>query len=89
MGNEDGNVGMGLSQGLCPECGYSHPPVSGGCPMKKVQSPSGEILDFNIFLNPMKDILLSQVKMKNIKESSKFFKWMVVECTKIAEEYKE
>ncbi len=89
MGNEQGNVGMGVSQGVCPECGFSHPPVTGGCPMKKVESPSGEVLDFNILFTPLKDILIGQIKMKNIKDSKKMFKWMIIECTKIAEEYKE
>lgn len=87
--NERGNSGMGMSQGICPECGFAHPPVQGGCPMKKVKSPAGETLDFNIFFNPMKDILLSKIKMNNIKDSEKFFKWMIVECTKISENYKE
>ena len=89
MGNEQGNSGMGVSQGVCPECGYSHPPVQGGCPMKKVESPSGEVLDFNIFFTPMKSILEGQIKMKNIKDSKAFFKWMIVRCTKLAEGYIE
>lgn len=89
MGNEQGNVGYGMSQGVCPECGYAHPPVQGGCPMKKVESPSGEVINFETFLRPMKDILLAQIKMKNIKDSDKFFKWMIVTCTKLAEGYIE
>lgn len=89
MGNEQGNIGMGMSQGVCPECGFSHPPVAGGCPMKKVESPSGEVLNFNTLFDPLKEILISQIKMKNIKDSDKMFKWMIVECTKIAESYKE
>ena len=42
------NSGVGMSQSVCPECGFSHPPTPGGCPMKKQTSPSGEDVDFNI-----------------------------------------
>lgn len=87
--NEIGNSGMGMSQGVCRECGFSHPPVQGGCPLRKEQSPTGETLNFNKFFDPMKNILFAQIKMKNIKDSDKFFKFMIVECTKIAEDYKE
>jgi len=87
--NERGNDGMGMSQGVCSECGFAHPPVVGGCPLKREKSPTGETLNFNIFLEPMKNILFAQIKMKNIKDSDKFFKYMIIECTKIAEGYKE
>lgn len=87
--NEQGNGGMGMTQGTCPECGFAHPPVVGGCPMKKEKSPTGETLDFDIFFNPMKTILFSRIKMDKIQDSEKFFKWMIVECTKVAESYKE
>jgi len=88
MGNEMGNS-QGMSQGQCPECGFVHPPVTGGCPMKKIESPSGEVLNFNTLFDPLKDILIGQIKMKDIKDSDKMFKWMIVECTKVAEGYKE
>jgi hypothetical protein len=88
MGNEIGNS-MGLSQGICPECGFAHPPVQGGCPMKKVESPSGETLNFDTFFRPMKEIMFAQIKMKDIKDSDAFFKWMIVRCTKLAEGYVE
>ena len=89
MGNEMGNSGMGMSQGTCPECGFAHPPVQGGCPMKTQNAPSGEVIDYNILFVPLKDILYAQIKMKEIKDIEKFFKSMIVDCTKIAEEYKE
>ncbi len=89
MGNEQGNISMGMSQGVCPECGFSHPPVQGGCPMKKVESPAGEVLNFDTFFRPMKEIMFSQIKIKNIKDSEKFFKWMIVTATKLAEGYVE
>ncbi len=72
--------GVGMSQGVCRECGFSHPPVQGGCPMKKQKSPSGEELNFEICLAPMKEILFAQIKMKNIKDSDKFFKHIIIEC---------
>ncbi len=90
MGNEHGNM-QGMSQGTCPECGFSHPPVAGGCPMKKKKqkSPSGQSIDYNILFTPLKKILYSQIKMKDIKDVNKMFQSMIVSCTKIAEEYKE
>jgi hypothetical protein len=87
--NEQGNSNMGVSQGVCPECGFSHPPVQGGCPMKTQTAPSGEVIDYNILFAPLKDILYAQIKMKDIKDTKKFFKWMTVTCTKLAEGYTE
>ncbi len=87
--NEQGNSGMGMSQGVCPECGFAHPPTPGGCPIKKEKSPAGETLDFNACLDPLRNILFAQIKMKNIKDSNKFFNHMIIESTKIAEAYEE
>lgn len=87
--NESGNSGMGMSQGVCQECGFAHPPTPGGCPLRKEKSPSGETIDFNSALDPLRQILYAQIKMKNIKDSNKFFKWFIVECTKLAEGYSE
>lgn len=79
----------GASQGICPQCGMIHPPIDGDCPMKAEKTESGIEVDYNIFFNPMKQILHSQIKMKDIKDIDKMFKHMVVECTKIAEAYRE
>jgi len=81
--------GVGMTQGMCPECGFAHPPVVGGCPMKKQSSPTGENIDYNILFTPLKTALYAQIKMKNIKDVNKMFTSMIVECIKIAESYKE
>lgn len=75
----------------CKFCGYSHPPIRQGekCPMAKEKTNSGEEIDFNSFFASLKNILISQIKIKNVKDSKKFLGNILVEITKMSEGYKE
>lgn len=75
----------------CSECGLSHPPVPVGekCPLAKEKTITGEEINFNDFFVSLKNILTSQIKIKQIKDYKKLLGKMIVEITKIAEEYKE
>lgn len=82
---------MELSFKICEQCGFSHPPLRTGekCPMAKEKTPSGQEINFNEIFNSLKNILTSQIKNKNIKDLKKFFGKIIIEITKISEEYKE
>ena len=84
-------MGPGMTQPICPQCGFGHPPLAAGekCPMAKDKTPSGEIIDFTSFFSSLKNILTSQIQKKNIKDSKKFLGNILVDILKIAEEYSE
>lgn len=81
----------GVSFSICSQCGYSHPPLPTGekCPMAKEKSPSGIDIDYTEFFSSLKNILTSQINKKDIKDIKKFFGNIIVEITKISEDYKE
>jgi hypothetical protein len=83
--------GMGMSFGVCSQCGYSHPPIPEGskCPMAKEKSPSGKVIEYEQFFSSLKNILTSQIQKKNIKDTNKFLGNIIIEIVKIAGEYKE
>ena len=80
-----------MSYQICSDCGYSHPPITDGkrCPMAKDKSPAGEVIDFTGFNSSIRNILISQIQKKNIKDSKKFLGNIIVEILKIVEVYKE
>jgi len=77
------------SFGRCEQCGFTHPPVTGKCPMAKEKTSSGQELDLNPLLTQLRTIAISQIKTKNIKDLKKFFSYIIVEMTKLMENYKE
>lgn len=76
---------------ICSQCGFSHPPILDGskCPMAKEKSPEGESIDYNNFFRALQNILTSQIKNKNIKDTKKFLGTILVEITKQIGEYTE
>ncbi len=77
----------------CPQCGSMHPPVNPGeiCPNKKIEIKGAGIKDedINKFLVSLKNIFVSQVESKGIKDGNKLFKLLIMELTKFLEGYKE
>lgn len=71
---------------LCNQCNTFHPPLPPGekCPMAKEGTE-----DYSQFLLNLRNIISSQIKLKNIKDVSKLFAFMQIECMKIIESYKE
>lgn len=82
---------MEMSFAKCPQCGFSHPPVKSGekCPLAKEVSPSGQIIDFDSFFVSLKNILTSKIQTKDIKDSKKFLGNILINITKLSEEYSE
>jgi hypothetical protein len=80
-----------MSFPVCSFCGYAHPPIPGGgkCPMAKEKSPSGQIIEYDEFFTSLKNILTSQIQQKNIIDTNKFLGSILVQITKLSEEYKE
>ena len=83
----------GMTFSVCKDCGFSHPPVPAGsrCSMSKTKelTPSGQEINFDVLITPLKNILVSQIKKKDIKDQKKLFGKVIVEITKIVEDYKE
>ncbi len=77
----------------CPQCGAMHPLLRPGetCPMKKVEVKEAGITDedVNRFLTSLKNISVSQIQSKGIKNGNKLFQHLTVELTKILEAYSE
>jgi len=82
-----------MSFEICKECGYSHPPIPGGtgtkCPMVKEKTSTGQEINFEYLFIPLKNILISQIKKRNIQDPQKLFGQIILEITKITENYKE
>lgn len=78
---------------VCPECGVMHPPVAQGkpCPLKKVEVKSAGITDEMItkLVVDLRNIAISQVQSKGIKDGNKLFKHITIEFMKILERYNE
>ena len=76
---------------VCNQCGFSHPPIQTGakCPMAKEKTVFGEEIKFEEFSLSLKNILLSQIQKKKIKDTKKFLAKIIVEVAKLSEEYKE
>jgi len=80
--------------GACHQCGILHPPLRQGekCPIAKVEVTSekeGKSIDVNKYLVTLRDILVSQISIKQIKDPDKLFKNITLEITKFLEGYNE
>jgi len=82
---------IAASQGNCPQCGLIHPPLPPGekCPNAPVKIEGVEEIDVTQFVVKVKDILVSQLEQKGIKDFKKFSAGMIVELMKYCEGYKE
>ncbi len=78
-------------QPTCPQCGIMHPPVSRGstCPNAPVKNEQGDEMDLTKFFIQLKNICMSQIEVKKIKDLNKLFNGILIEITKFLEEYKE
>ena len=77
----------------CPQCGVMHPPLRAGekCPVAKVEVKEAGLKDEDItkFIVDMRNIAISQIESKGIKDGNKLFKYLTVEFMKSLEAYKE
>jgi hypothetical protein len=80
---------------VCPQCGTIHPPLREGeqCPNKKIVIKSKDqdekVFDPNKFLVDMRNIIISQVEARGIKNVDYMFKQLTVELTKFLESYED
>jgi len=82
--------------GVCKDCGTMHPPVPEGqkCPNAGVEAtpdnPNAlDDMTLNKHLVDMKNILLTQIGAKDIKNQNKFLQFAIIEFTKSLEGYSE
>lgn len=75
----------------CPQCGMVHPPLKEGipCPMRPVKSVTGTEIDTSKFFSSLKNILISQIQKKQIKNPNKLMTEIVIHITTFVEGYKE
>jgi len=80
---------------ICPFCKTIHPPLKPGekCPNAGLGKDQKRfnITDetINKFIVNLKNIIISNLSAKNIKDGTKFFQHAIIELTKIVEQYKE
>ena len=81
---------IGTEQPVCPQCGLIHPPLRPGekCPNAPIQSGEKKI-DTSKFFASLKNICVSQIEKKGIKDVEKLFNNLVIEVTKYLENYEE
>ena len=72
----------------CPYCGYYHPPLQQGqeCPMAKKYDSSGNEIEIGDELAKMKNILISNIQNKGIKNYKKFTNQIILELNRKIEE---
>jgi len=78
---------------VCPQCGIMHPPLQEGqkCPVKKVEVKEAGITEDMVtkFTVDLRNIAISQVESKGLKDGNKLFKYLTIEFMKILEAYSE
>lgn len=77
----------------CPQCGVMHPPLRAGesCPVKKVEVVEAGLKEEDItkLIINLRNIAISQIGKKGIKDGNKLFKYLTVEFMKTLEAYSE
>lgn len=78
---------------VCSQCNTLHPPLRPGepCP-NKTSDVSAYGLDettVNKFIVDIRNMIISQMDLKKIKDGKKFFQFTIIELMKILEEYNE
>ena len=92
-GSHPAQVSGSLPQ--CPECGMMHPPNTdgkpcGNAPIKGTTSSGVDLhVEVNKFIVILKNIAVSQIQSKDIKDVNKFLQYMTLEMTKLMEGYNE
>jgi len=80
---------------VCPQCKLMHPPLRPGekCPNAGVDSSIKTTGIDDVIINKhlvdLKNIILSQLTSKGIKDGKKFLQYSVIELTKALEQYNE
>lgn len=75
----------------CPQCGYYHPPVSEGqtCPLATQKDSEGKNIDISEEIVQIKNILITNIQKKSIKDHKKFAKKIITKLNKEIETYEE
>jgi type VI protein secretion system component Hcp len=88
------NIPTGLQ--LCKECNTIHPPLppnercpNAGLPQKDQKRFNISDDNINRYITNLKNIIISNLSKKNIKDGSKFFQHIIINITKIIEDYNE
>jgi hypothetical protein len=79
---------------LCGQCHFSHPQLPDGqkCPMAKAPMSQEERnieADIGSLTLQLKNILMSQISQKGIKDVKKLTSYSIIEFTKILQNYQE
>lgn len=82
---------------VCPQCNMVHPPLKPGetCPNAKVilnteaSNKEARDIDINKYVVALRNILVSQINQKKIKNIEKLFQNITLEVTKFLEGYNE
>lgn len=82
---------MTATQPQCQQCNGFHPPLPHGekCPLADPVTEGGQKIDTSKFVVKLRDITISQLEQKGIKDHEKFFNHIVVEVMKAVEGYSE
>jgi hypothetical protein len=79
---------------LCSQCGFSHPEIPQGqkCSLAKTpmsQEEKNIESEVGTLVLQMKNIIMSKISQKGIKDTKKLVSFSIVEFTKLLETYKE
>lgn len=82
--------GLSTTHSPCPECGLIHPPLRVGevCPNAPAKVGGAEV-DLSKFFGDLKNIFVSQIGNRDIKDVNKLLGSLIAEITKFLENYKE
>jgi len=80
--------------GACSQCGMLHPPLKPGekCPNAKVELKSekyGKEVSISKYLTDLRNVIVSHISIKKIKDPDKLFQNITIEITKYLEGYSE
>jgi hypothetical protein len=77
----------------CPQCGIMHPPLRVGekCPVKKVEVVEAGLKEEDVtkLVIDLRNIAISQIESRGLKDGNKLFKHLTVEFMKALEAYSE
>lgn len=80
----------------CPACGLLHPPNADGKPCTNAPATTpgnANVVDLDMEINKylvtLKNIAVSQIQSKGIKDVNKLLQYMTIEMTKLLEGYNE